>query len=373
MRPQDRARQIARELGGVLPRSVEVLSGAGGWSRRSSRGLRQLGEVALDELVVTGMTLTAPPPTVYTATENYRPVADELAKLGIPGCYAEPEPLEVESLRWRLAGKYAFEEITYRHDPRLPSSFGDLGAPSMAVCNIVRSDDRRRPRPWLVWVHGAGQGGLTDFVVARVGWIRRELGFNVALPVQPGHGVRRKSWPTYPDTDPLANVAGMMRAVSEARAVIRWIDPQATVIALSGLSLGSGVAALVSGLEPAVDAVALYTPILGLNAMIANHLHRWGDAADEVMALLGSDVVSELTSVIDPLAVEPIPPPERRLIVGARHDQMAMRAPAEALHEKWGGQLYWHDGGHVGHVFAGGVKTVTERFLRSVASQAGAP
>ena len=105
--------------------------------------------------------------------------------------------------------------------------------------------------------------------------MQRALGVNVALPIQPGHGTRRKEWPTYPDTDPLDNVAGMIRAISEARAVVRWLEPQATSVGMAGISLGSAVAALVSHLEP-VDAVALYTPIRGVNAMIAHHLSPVG-------------------------------------------------------------------------------------------------
>jgi hypothetical protein len=126
------------------------------------------------------------------------------------------------------------------------------------------------------------------------------------------------------------------------------------------------VAALVSHLERQIDAVALYTPILGLNAMIARHLGRWGSSRDGYRELLQSPVVSRLTSVIDPLAVEPGPPPQRRLIVGAWHDRMAMREPATALQERWDGQLYWYDGGHVGHVFSRRVQRVTERFLQGV-------
>jgi hypothetical protein len=45
---------------------------------------------------------------------------------------------------------------------------------------------------------------------------------------------------------------------------------------------------------------------------------------------------------------------------------MAMREPATALQERWGGQLYWYDGGHVGHVFSRRVQRVTERFLQGV-------
>ncbi len=116
-----------------------------------------------------------------------------------------------------------------------------------------------------------------------------------------------------------------------------------------------------------IDAVALYTPILGLNSMIARHLERWGPSRVGFRELLESPVVSQLTSVIDPLAVDPAPPPQRRLIVGAWHDRMAMREPAVALQERWAAELYWYDGSHVGHVFSRRVQRVSERFLREVA------
>jgi hypothetical protein len=151
------------------------------------------------------------------------------------------------------------------------------------------------------------------------------------------------------------------------RAVVRWVQPQATAVVVSGISMGTPVAALVSHLERDIDAVGLYTPILGLNAMIARHLSRWGAARDGFRELLESPVVAKLTSVIDPLAVDPAPPPERRLIVGAWHDRMAMREPTTALQERWGGELYWYDGSHVGHIFSRRVQRVSERFLRAVA------
>jgi len=132
--------------------------------------------------------------------------------------------------------------------------------------------------------------------------------------------------------------------------------------------MGSPVAALVSHLERDVHAVALHTPILGLNAMIARHLRRRGRSHDGLFPeLLQSPVVAQLTSVIDPLAVDPAPPPQRRLIVGAWHDRMAMREPTIALQERWNGQLYWYDGSHVGQVFSRRPQRVSERFLREVA------
>jgi pimeloyl-ACP methyl ester carboxylesterase len=325
--------------------------------------------VMLDELALSGFSLLGGAPKGIRSPDACVAAAEELSALGIDGAHSDPEPLRIkDSGRRRIAG-LAYERLTFEHDPALPSTLADerLGGPVDAVAHVCRHTDG--PRPWLIWVHGAGQGGIEDLLLTRVGRIHHQLGFNVAMPVQPGHGCRRRKWPAYPDMDPLGNVAGMMRAVSEIRAVVQWVRPQASAVVVAGISMGTPVAALVSHLERNIDAVGLYTPILGLNAMIAKHLGRWGSSRDEFRELLGSPVVAKLTSVIDPLAADPAPPPERRLIVGAWHDRMAMREPTDLLQQRWGGQLYWYDGGHVGHVFSRKVFGVTERFLQGVTEQ----
>ena len=95
MRGHDVARaiQITWELGGVLPRTIGALNGSGDWNRLSRAGLRQLGEVALDELVVTGMTLTGPPPQLPRPLAAYTDAAAELGGLGVDGAHRDPEPL----------------------------------------------------------------------------------------------------------------------------------------------------------------------------------------------------------------------------------------------------------------------------------------
>lgn len=363
--------RLASAFGGVLPRSVAALQQSSDWNPLSVNGLRQIVEVAVDELVVTGMTLLSSPPQLRRPVGDYAEAARELAALGVAGAHPEPDPLQVSAIRPVNAGVLSYERLTFEHDPQLVPVLAAAGhgGPSTAEAVLFRHDGA--PRPWLVWVHGAGQGGMSDILVARAGRIHRDLGFNVAMPVQPGHGPRRGHWPEYPATDPVTNVAGMIRAVSEVRALVGWIEPQSTAIAVSGLSLGSAVAALVAGLDDRVDAVALYTPILGLNGMIARHLRRWGSAAEEVSAALASDIVADVTSVIDPLAVDPLPPPHRRMIVGAWHDQMAYRQSALALHEHWGGQLHWHDGGHVGQLWSRSVESETTQFLSELRDSVG--
>ncbi|CAA0095010.1 putative protein [Mycolicibacterium vanbaalenii] len=367
MKPAERAWRIGRDFGGVVPRAHAAV--AGDWNPLSCSGVRQLGEVVLDELALSGMTLTAPPPKLERTADSCAAAADELTGLGLAGAHGAPPALRVGSIRRRRFGRQTYEQLTFDHDPQLPDSLTAEGfdGPATAVVHLCRRGEERRP--WLVWVHGAGQGQPIDLLFSRARRIQEELGFNIALPVQPGCGVRRSRWPAYPTMDPLANVAGMMRAVSEVRAVLRWLRPQASAIAVSGVSMGSPVAGLVSHLEQ-VDAVALYTPIFGLNTMIAAHLGRWGPSVRDTIELLQSETVEQVMSVVDYQAVEPSPPPERRLIVGAWHDQMARRAPALALHERWGGQVYWHRGSHVGHLFAGGVQDASERLLREVSREA---
>jgi hypothetical protein len=368
MKTSERVWRIGRDVAGVLPRAHAALRSEG-WNPRSPSGVRLLGEVLMDEAALTGMTLTAPPPTLERHEEACTAAATELSELGV-GAHADPEPLYPRAIRRQRFERLVYERLTFDHDPLLPRSLAveGFGGHATAAVHLCRQGGDRRP--WLVWVHGAGQGQPLDLLFSRARRIQSEFGFNIALPVQPGHGVRRKAWPAYPNMYPLANVAGMMRAVSEVRAVVRWLQPQSTAIAISGVSMGSPVAALVSHLET-VDAVAVYTPIFGLNAMIAQHLGRWGPSVRGVSDVLRSATVARLASPVDLLAVEPSPPPQRRLIVGAWHDRMALREPAFALHERWGGELYWHDGSHAGHLFSRRVHATSERFLAGLSAEGG--
>lgn len=368
MRAAERAWRIGRDFAGVIPRARAAVTESPDRKWLSARGTRVFGEVLADELALAGFTLTSPPLRPERTAASCAPAAEELSRLGVAGVHCEPDPLRVRRIRRRRFGRQRYEQLTFDHDPRLPDSLAGFGGPATAVAHLCRRGDERRP--WLVWVHGAGQGQPIDLLFSRARRLQDELGYNIALPVQPGCGVRTDSWPAYPTMDPLNNAAGMIRVISEVRALVRWLRPQATAIAVSGVSMGSPVAAMVSHLE-SVDAVAVFTPIFGLNAMIATHLGRWGPSVRDTIALLRSEPVERVMSAVDYQSVEPTPPPHRRLIVGAWHDRMAMREPAQVLHDRWGGQMHWHPGGHVGHLFAGGVQAESERFLRALTEQSG--
>ena len=127
MRASERARLIGRDFAGVLPRAHAAVASSDDWKPVSQRGARQLGEVVLDELALSGMTLTAPPPKLERTVDACAAAANELSGLSVAAANAEPDPLEIKSIRRRRIGRLTYEQMRFDHDPRLPQSLSYRG------------------------------------------------------------------------------------------------------------------------------------------------------------------------------------------------------------------------------------------------------
>jgi hypothetical protein len=144
-----RALDITRELGMVVPRAVTGLNESTGWAGASPRGLRQFGEVFLDEFVLSGFTLLS-----GNLTKRVRPLtacaaaAEEMSALGIDGAHADPKPLRATAIQRRRIAGLAYERMTFEHDPALPKTLAadGLGGPARAVVHLCRHRDGPRPR-----------------------------------------------------------------------------------------------------------------------------------------------------------------------------------------------------------------------------------
>ena len=100
MKTSERAYRIGRDFAGVLPRAHAALRSSGDWKPLSPIGARQLGEVVLDELALSGMTLTAPPPRLERTLELvHRRRPRSCRRWASSGAHTEPEPLRVKSIR----------------------------------------------------------------------------------------------------------------------------------------------------------------------------------------------------------------------------------------------------------------------------------
>jgi len=356
----------------VLPRAVMSSRAA---ARRSPEsgipawtvGMREFGETATDELFIAISALYREVPElddVARSVKKCRAAAPELGELGVAAAHRTPPGMQLLGLRTRRAGRLVFEHLEFASCPDLPDPLASAGYGQVEVAHARVLRHRDRPRPWVVWVHGAEQGRLDDLFAFRVRHLHEDLGLNVVLPVLPQHGPRRDAGKAWPGFDLLGNIATMMRAVSDVRTVLGWVGEQEPEsIALVGMSLGGPVAALTAGLDPAVDAVVAMVPMLDAHATIAHHVERTGGRGRELARLLRDEAVSACGVVNDPLALEPHAAPERRLVVAALNDRMTSVQAAQRLHERWGGQVHWHPGGHIGHLLSADVRGVVDRFL----------
>jgi len=87
-----RGPDAARELAMVLPRTVAGLRESTGWNPLSPRGVRQFGEVMLDEFVLSAFSVLGGAPAAMRSLTACTEAARQLAALGIDGAHADPAP-----------------------------------------------------------------------------------------------------------------------------------------------------------------------------------------------------------------------------------------------------------------------------------------
>ena len=359
-------------FGSVIPRAISSSRAAG---RRTEEtgipawdlGAREFGETATDELFIAISALYREVPnleTVQASVDACAVAATELAGHGVADTHREPPPLRILGLRRRRLGRRKYEHLEFESRPQLPQAMVDAGLAEAEVAHARILRHEGEPRPWVVFIHGAEQGRLDDLFAFRAVHLHEELGLNVAFPVLPQHGPRRDLGKAWPGFDLLGNIATMMRAVSDVRALIGWVaTEQAPSISVVGMSLGGPVAALTAGLDDRVDAVCAMVPMLDAHATIAHHTERTGARGKKLAALLRAEPVRQLGAIVDPTELEPHAVPERRLVIAALNDRMTSVKAAQRLHERWKGSVHWHHGGHIGHLMSGQVKAELDAFL----------
>lgn len=359
-------------LGCVVPRAVSSSVAA---SRRTEEsgipawnlGFREFGETATDELFIALSALYREVPSleaVHASVEACAVAAPELVGLGAAQAHRPPPPLSVLGLRQRKIAGIRFEHLEFESRPDLPPSLMAAGHGRVEVAHARILRHPGAPRPWVVWVHGAEQGRLDDFFAFRAKHLHHELDLNVAFPVLPQHGPRRDLGRSWPGFDLLGNIATMMRAVSDVRSVLGWVADQDPVsVSVVGMSLGGPVASLTAGLDDRVDAVCAMVPMLDAHATIAHHAAKTGGRGKKLAALLRAEPVRAVGTVVDPTALTPYADPDRRFVIAALGDRMTSVRAAQRLHERWGGQVHWHAGGHIGHLMSRDVRAAVDAFL----------
>ncbi|MCH5644646.1 alpha/beta fold hydrolase [Gordonia sp. ABSL49_1] len=364
---------------GVLPRAVGSARNAGQGDAPAGIppagcGPRAVGETAIDEFFIAVNSVIRDIPAlsdVEDAVQRCEAVADDFAAAGTVGMNTEPTAPRILSRRRRVFGTTGFHHIDYRVDAAVPSSVAGVDPYRDGVASVRVLTRGRSGRRWLIWVHGAAQGRADDLYAFRAAHLHKNLGYDVVFPVLPAHGSRRVEQVAYPGFDPLRNVVMTMRAVAEIRSLITWIDTHDPAdITIAGTSLGGPIASLVASLDPRVSSVLAVVPMLDMHATLAHHMARGGSKGKALARLMNSDAVRAVSSVIDPLSVEPFAAPGRRMVVAALNDRVTSVTAAQRLYDHWGGHVHWYPGSHVGHAISGDIRRATDAFL---ADQADVP
>ncbi|MBX7435068.1 hypothetical protein JDV09_23645 [Mycobacterium sp. Y57] len=320
------------------------------------------GHALLDEVVVTAFRMFRrfPEPEVFEAVEREVATAiefyDRKGWLDDPrGFFAAPPPLEEVTVRTAGKGKRTHERISFASGyAPLPDEPGGERWSSYTgnereYALVLRHDE---PRPWVVCIHGSEMGRADiDLRLFRAWHLHENLGLNVALPVLPMHGPRKRGLPkgvSFPSENLVDNAHATAQAVWDVRRLLSWIrsqDPDAP-IGLNSMSLGAYVTSLVASLEDGLACAILGVPVIDLVKVFEYHA---GFAEDDprLQMLVRAEPLGRMMS---PISLTPRVPMEGRFVYAGIADHIVQpRSHAVRIWEHWGKpEIAWYHGGHAG-------------------------
>lgn len=280
--------------------------------------------------------------------------------------HTAPPPLERPGIARgpRLPG-LGYEHMTfdsgYSPDPEDPGAARWLThEPNHTVHAWVLRHRDGAARPWVVCLHAFGMGyAPVDLRAFKAGWLHRDLGLNVIMPVMPMHGPRRigrlsgAGFMTYNLVD---MVHGFGQAIWDVRRILSWIRAHGGErIAVYGASMGGHIAALLAGVEPDLACVVPAFPTADLVALMREH----GPGSIVKRAAgnpLAGEVAEQVQRLASPLALPARVPAERLFIVAGLADRMATPAQAHRLWEHWGRpRIKWLNANHLAFMWSGEV------------------
>ncbi|EUA10677.1 hypothetical protein I546_3462 [Mycobacterium kansasii 732] len=229
----------------------------------------------------------------------------------------------------------------------------------------------RRPRPWLVCVHGAemGRAGL-DLMLFHAWYLYRNLDLNVVLPVLPLHGPRARGRPNgavFTGADVMDAVHGVAQAVWDIRRLLSWIRAQQpdSMVGLNGISLGGLISSLVASLDDGLTGAILGVPAVDLVELVGRHAGLSGQR--HLRQTMRS--AQPIGRMISPLALTPRVPVQGRFIYAGIADRLVdPHDQVTRLWEHWGKpEIHWYQGGHTGFFRSRPV----QRFIDDALAQSG--
>ncbi|MGB8387867.1 alpha/beta hydrolase family protein [Mycobacterium sp.] len=315
-----------------------------------------------DEILLAGFSMLRSMPDATALDRIDREVAAALDFYGQQGWidnpegfFAAPPPLTDVTVRPVNTLGRSYERIVFDSDyephPGEPGRERWLSytANNREYALMLR---HRRPRPWLVCIHGAEMGrARLDPMLFHAWHLYRDLDLNVVLPVLPMHGPRGRNLPkgvAFPSGDVLNDVHGTAQAVWDIRRLLSWIRAQQpdAMIGLNGISLGGLISSLVASLDDSLTCAILGVPAVDLVGLVGRHAGLSGHTP--LRRTMSS--ARPIGRMISPLALTPRVPIQGRFIYAGIADRLVHpREQITRVWEHWGKpETHWYPGGHTG-------------------------
>ena len=288
--------------------------------------------------------------------------------------HRDPPPLSLPDIRPRGLGPLRFEHLSfdsgYEPHPDEPGRERWLayGANATAHAWVLRHPGP--PRPWLICINGYRTGSpLVDFGSFSARKLHRQLGLNLAFPVQPLHGPRAAgaSGDRVMFAGAMNTVHTAAQALWDIRRLKSWIlDVQgAPSVGVSGISLGGYLTALLvcfeADLACAIAGVPEADLVRGMRRSVEPLLppfyEQWG---------LSWRSLERVNTVVSPMALDPVVASDRLFIFAGLVDRWVRPGNVKALWEHWGQpEICWYKGGHMTFPVEPDVQRFVDRALRS--------
>ncbi|MFP6630701.1 MAG: alpha/beta hydrolase [Myxococcota bacterium] len=343
-------------------------------------GVAMAAKVALDEAVLSTMSVTRSLPRGERAVRVRAEVDDALEIFASRGWLEKPEsyhqtpiPLDAPRIRQAESRAIAYEHLSFdsEYEPHAeePGRERWLGYTKNQTAHAWVLRHPGPARPWLVCIHGYRMGSpLMDISAFDPRIYHQKLGLNLLLPVLPLHGERRygrRSGDGFMGAHPLDTVHAEAQAIWDIRRLLSWVRAQdAPAIGVFGLSLGGYSAALLACVEQDLACSIPGIPATSFERLLFRHAHD-AMVREFLRAGLTEQILSRVFRPISPLVLEPKVAPEGRAIFGGVADRLVPPDQVRDLHEHWDEPpIEWYQGSHLSFARERGVKNLIETTLR---------
>ncbi|MGJ8670568.1 MAG: alpha/beta hydrolase family protein, partial [Oceanococcus sp.] len=241
----------------------------------------------------------------------------------------------------------------YAPDEDMPGSERWLSYSANRTAHARIFEHSGAARPWLVCIHGYRMGTpITDLKVFDPEYFHQKLGLNVACPVLPLHGPRKKgliSGEGFLEGDIMDFIHAELQAQWDIRRLLSWLRlvKHAPAIGAYGVSLGGYNTALLSALDQDLACAVAGIPVVDIASTNWRHFPR---PELELLARHGIDEerMRRALAVVSPLNFTTHLPPEKLGIFAGSIDTLVWPDHPIQLQKHWdGARINWYEGSHL--------------------------